>query len=52
MSDEDKLFLKMLHDPALRANLLERLEQLGLLASFQKVEYETTQESAYHNPKQ
>jgi len=49
MNDQDIQFLTILHNPALRAGLLERLEQLGLLASFLQVENETTQENAYHN---
>ena len=41
MNEEERLFLKMLHDETLRANLLARLEQLELLSSFLEVENET-----------
>lgn len=49
MNSEDIRFLEMLHDPALRANLLVRLEKLGLLSSFLQVENETIQESICHS---
>ena len=49
MSEEDKKFLKLLHNKTLRANLLERLERLGLLSSFLEVENETMKENASHN---
>lgn len=42
MSEQDRLFLKMIHDPELREGLLERLEKLGLLSAFLQVENETT----------
>ena len=43
MNENDKLFLQMIHDPLLRAGLLERLEKLGLLSAFLEIENETTQ---------
>ena len=46
MNSEDIRFLEMLHDPALRANLLVRLEKLGLLSAFLQAENETTPEDA------
>lgn len=41
MNEMDKLFLKMIHDPALRKDLLVRLERLGLLSAFLEIENET-----------
>lgn len=41
MNEIDKLFLKMIHDPALRTDLLARLEKLGLLSAFLEIENET-----------
>ncbi len=38
MNEMDKLFLKMIHDPALRKDLLVRLEKLGLLSAFLEIE--------------
>ena len=42
MSAKEMLFLDMVHDPALRADLLARLAQLGLLAAFLAAENGTT----------
>lgn len=47
MSNEDKRFLQILHNPELRASLLERLEELELLSSFLAVEHEATQDTFY-----
>ena len=41
VNEMDKLFLKMIHDPALREDLLVRLEKLGLLSAFLEIENET-----------
>ena len=38
MSEEDKRFLQMIYDPALRKDLLARLERLGLLSAFLEIE--------------
>lgn len=43
MSDDEKRFLEMVHDPVLRQALLVRLETLGLLSAFLLAENETTQ---------
>ena len=43
LSEEDQMFLKIVHDPSLRAALLERLQALGLLDAFLQVESETKQ---------
>ena len=42
ITKEEAEFLRIVNDPALRADLLERLAQLGLLAAFLRVENETT----------
>ena len=42
MSESEKRFLEMIHDPALRANLLVRLEKLELLSAFLEIENGTT----------
>ena len=49
MSNEDKRFLQILHDPLLKANLLERLEELELLSSFLAIEHEAMQGIVYPN---
>ena len=41
ITEEDKQFLRMIYDPILRADLLVRLEKLGLLSAFLEVENET-----------
>lgn len=41
LTDSERQFLKQANNPAVRANLLERLERLGLLAAFLQVEIET-----------
>ena len=41
MSEQDKMFLQMVHDPTLKADLLVRLEKLGLLSAFLEIENET-----------
>lgn len=46
MSEEDIRFLNLIHEPELRANLLARLERLGLLSAFLEIESETIPESA------
>jgi hypothetical protein len=38
LSAEEKTFLRMVHDPARRADLLERLAELGLLPAFLEAE--------------
>ena len=43
MSENEILFLELVHEPSLRINLLERLEKLGLLSAFLQIENETTQ---------
>jgi len=42
MPEEDRLFLQIIHDPALRPALLARLSQLGLLDDFRAIGCETT----------
>ena len=42
MNENDRQFLQMVHDPALRSVLLARLEKLGLLSAFLEVESGTT----------
>ena len=42
MSENEKKFLTMIHDPELREALLVRLEKLGLLSAFLAIESETT----------
>ena len=42
MSQDEKRFLQMIHDPALREALLVRLEKLGLLSAFLEAENGTT----------
>lgn len=37
-SEEEKMFLQMVHDPVSRQHLLDRLEQLGLLSAFLEAE--------------
>ena len=41
MTENEKLFLRMVHDPKLRQVLLERLHHIGLLSEFLEVENET-----------
>ena len=41
MTDYEAIFLQMINDPDLRQDLLERLEQTGLLAAFLQAENET-----------
>jgi len=41
LTNQEKLFLLMIHEPTLRKDLLERLEKLGLLAAFLEIENET-----------
>lgn len=38
LTKQEKLFLRMVHDPDLRIVLLARLEQLGLLSAFLQAE--------------
>lgn len=42
MTNNEKRFLEMVHDPELRPILLERLRRIGLLSVFQEIENETT----------
>lgn len=42
LDEKEAQFLKMANDPKLRASLLERLEQLGLLSAFLAAENGTT----------
>ena len=42
MSEYERMFLEMLHDPKLKQDLLARLERIGLLAAFLEAENETT----------
>lgn len=41
MTEDERRFLDMVHDPEIRQDLLARLEQLGLLAAFLSAESET-----------
>lgn len=43
LTDNEKRFLMIANDPAVRARLTARLEELGLLAAFLLAENETTQ---------
>ena len=43
MSEQEKRFLEMIHDPTLKADLLVRLEKLGLLSAFLEIENGTSQ---------
>ena len=38
MTDEDKKFLQIIHNPAIRPALLARLRDLELLSAFQEIE--------------
>ena len=42
LTEQEKLFLRMVHDPDLRRVLLERLEKLGLLSAFLQAETGTS----------
>lgn len=43
LTDEEKLFLEIVHDAELRAHLLARLEAEGLLFAFLEAESETSE---------
>ena len=45
MTNDEKRFLDMVHDPELKPILLERLHRIGLLSEFLAVENGTTQEA-------
>ena len=42
LTHEEAAFLRIVHDPGLRKDLLARLEEIGLLEDFLKVEEENT----------
>ena len=46
LTESEKKFLQIVNDPAVRAHLLDRLEQLGLLAAFLEAENGTTPEAS------
>ena len=43
ITEEEKMFLRMIYDPVLREDLQARLERLGLLSAFLEVESETSE---------
>ena len=43
LNENEKKFLEIVNDPTVRARLLDRLAQLGLLAAFLEAESGTTQ---------